>query len=115
MAVATYIAKVVLTCSPIGLLSYFILKPPCPVNPSDIFSKGPISYPCSSLLVTKKTKSLLGDFQRVLKSACVDFRSLHPVHPKFSPNSCFSGLIYPKDVSDLKSLCRRDVLLLLWC
>ncbi len=29
MAVATYIAKEVLTCSPIGLLSYFILKPPC--------------------------------------------------------------------------------------
>jgi hypothetical protein len=86
MAVATYIAKEVLTCSPIGsnLFSYFILKPPCPVNPSDKFLKGHISYPCSSLLVTKKIKSLLGDFQRVLKSACVDFRSLHPVHPKFS-------------------------------
>ncbi len=29
MAVATYIANEVLTCSPICLLSYFILKPRC--------------------------------------------------------------------------------------
>jgi hypothetical protein len=61
MAVVIYIANEVLTCSPIGLLSYFIVKPP-PLNPSDIFSKGPISFPYSLWLVTKKTRNLLRDF-----------------------------------------------------
>ncbi len=39
MAVVTYIANEVLTCSPIGLLSYFISKPPC--KPFRHIFKGP--------------------------------------------------------------------------
>ncbi len=57
--VAVYIAYEVLTCYTIGLLSYFIVKPPC--KPFRHFSKDPISSPVHDWS-PRKLKHLSGTF-----------------------------------------------------
>ena len=92
--------------SPIGLLSYFIVKFPF----RHIF-KGSHIFSFQFMVGHQENKNLLGDFQRVF-TTCP--RRLLVIASWILLNSCFSGLIYFKDVSELQSLRRREVHSLQW-
>jgi hypothetical protein len=58
-----------------------------------------ISFRSSSWLVSKKTRTLVGDSQHVLTSARCEFSSLHEFAYFILPIFYWSGLIYFKEVS----------------